>query len=44
MSKIKIFTIGFTKKSAEDFFTMLRDAGIKRIIDVKLLKKTLDFY
>ena len=33
---MKIFTIGFTKKSAETFFTRLRDAGVKRLIDVRL--------
>src|SRR5262245_23913218 len=33
---MKIFTIGFTKKSAEQFFEMLRASGAKRIIDVRL--------
>jgi len=33
---MKIFTIGFTKKSAEIFFTRLTDAGVKRLIDVRL--------
>jgi len=33
---MKIFTIGFTKKSAETFFTRLRDVGVKRLIDVRL--------
>ncbi|MBM3752806.1 MAG: DUF488 domain-containing protein [Acidobacteria bacterium] len=33
---MKIFTIGFTKKSAETFFTCLREAQIKRLIDVRL--------
>jgi len=32
----KIFTIGFTKKSAERFFTTLQQAGVKRIVDVRL--------
>ncbi|MDM8551759.1 DUF488 domain-containing protein [Desulfobacterales bacterium HSG2] len=36
MSKIKLFTIGFTKKSAEKFFTMLSKAGVKRVVDVRL--------
>lgn len=31
-----IFTIGFTKKSAETFFTRLKDAGVKRLVDVRL--------
>ena len=33
---MKIFTIGFTKKSAETFFTQLKNAGVKRLIDVRL--------
>jgi uncharacterized protein (DUF488 family) len=33
---VKIFTIGFTKKSAEDFFTKLRSSGAKRLVDVRL--------
>lgn len=33
---MKIFTIGFTKKSAEQFFTKLRNSEAKRIVDVRL--------
>jgi uncharacterized protein (DUF488 family) len=33
---MKIFTIGFTKKSAEVFFTRLQHAGVKRLVDVRL--------
>ena len=33
---MKVLTIGFTKKSAERFFTILRDSGAKRIVDVRL--------
>jgi uncharacterized protein (DUF488 family) len=33
---IKLFTIGFTKKSAEAFFTKLQGAGVKRLVDVRL--------
>ena len=33
---MKIFTIGFTKKSAETFFTRLRAAGVRRLVDVRL--------
>lgn len=36
MSHPKIATIGFTKKSAETFFTRLQGAGVKRLIDVRL--------
>ena len=33
---LKLFTIGFTKKTAEHFFGALRDAGVKRVVDVRL--------
>lgn len=33
---MKLFTIGFTKKSAEIFFTRLQNAGVKRLVDVRL--------
>lgn len=33
---IKLFTIGFTQKSAEQFFTLLLRAGVKRVIDTRL--------
>lgn len=33
---MKIFTIGFTKKSAESFFSKLQLAGTARLIDVRL--------
>lgn len=33
---MKLFTIGFTKKSAEAFFTTLREAGVRRLIDTRL--------
>jgi uncharacterized protein (DUF488 family) len=33
---MKIFTIGFTKKSAESFFAKLKSAGVKRLIDIRL--------
>jgi len=33
---LKLFTIGFTKKSAEKFFGLLRGSGAKRLIDVRL--------
>jgi uncharacterized protein (DUF488 family) len=36
MNNIHVFTIGFTKKSAESFFTELRKSGVKRLIDVRL--------
>jgi uncharacterized protein (DUF488 family) len=33
---VKIFTIGFTKKSARKFFEILRKSGVQRLIDVRL--------
>jgi len=33
---VTLFTIGFTKKSAEDFFTRLARPGLTRIVDVRL--------
>lgn len=33
---MKIFTIGFTKTSAESFFTRLQEAGVKKVVDVRL--------
>jgi uncharacterized protein (DUF488 family) len=36
MNRIKLFTIGFTKKSAKAFFTALSGAGVKRVIDIRL--------
>ena len=33
---MRVYTIGFTKKSASDFFELLRASGAKRIIDVRL--------
>jgi uncharacterized protein (DUF488 family) len=33
---MRIFTIGFTKKTAEEFFTKLSSAHINRLIDVRL--------
>ncbi|MEI7900101.1 MAG: DUF488 domain-containing protein [bacterium] len=33
---IKLFTIGFTQKNAEKFFTLLRKAGVRRVLDIRL--------
>ena len=35
MSERRLFTIGFAGKSAERFFGLLRDAGVRRVIDVR---------
>ena len=33
---MKLYTIGFTKKSAEKFFGLLRGAGVVRLVDIRL--------
>jgi uncharacterized protein (DUF488 family) len=33
---MQLFTIGFTKKSAERFFGLLRDNGVQRLVDIRL--------
>lgn len=33
---MKIFTMGFTKKSAEQFFARLKQSGLKRVVDTRL--------
>jgi len=33
---IQLFTIGFRKKSAEQFFSILRTAGVRRLLDIRL--------
>jgi uncharacterized protein (DUF488 family) len=36
MSNARLFTIGFTKTDAESFFETLGQAGVRRVIDVRL--------
>ncbi len=33
---MKVYTIGFTKKSAATFFELLRESGAKGLVDVRL--------
>ena len=33
---MRLFTIGFTKKTAQHFFALLRQSGAKRLVDVRL--------
>jgi len=33
---IHLFTIGFTKKPAETFFKLLKDSGVKQIVDTRI--------
>jgi uncharacterized protein (DUF488 family) len=32
---MKIYTIGFTQKSAEEFFGLLRDKQVERLVDIR---------
>jgi uncharacterized protein (DUF488 family) len=33
---MKLFTIGFTKKTARDFFALLKNNRIKKVVDIRL--------
>lgn len=33
---MRLFTIGFTKKTAEEFFTLLQRARVNRVVDIRL--------
>jgi len=33
---MKLYTIGFTQKSAEEFFEKLKRAGVKKLVDTRL--------
>jgi uncharacterized protein (DUF488 family) len=33
---VRLFTIGFTRKSAERFFSLLKEAHVRRVLDVRL--------
>jgi uncharacterized protein (DUF488 family) len=33
---VNVYTIGFTRKGAEEFFGVLRNVGIRRLLDVRL--------
>ena len=35
-NSIQLFTIGFTKKGAKTFFESLQNAGVKRLLDIRL--------
>lgn len=35
-AQVTIYTVGFTKKSAEQFFGLLRANGIRRVVDIRL--------
>jgi len=33
---VRLFTIGFTQKTAQMFFETLRNAGVRRLVDIRL--------
>lgn len=33
---MKIYTLGFTQKSAEQFFTLLKSHGIQKVVDIRV--------
>lgn len=33
---MRLYTIGFTKKSAKKFFAKLAEAGVRRVVDIRL--------
>jgi uncharacterized protein (DUF488 family) len=35
-SSIKLFTIGFTKKNARQFFSLLQTGGVRKVLDTRL--------
>lgn len=37
---MNVYTIGFTKKGAEEFFGLLEEAGIERLVDVRLRNRS----
>ena len=36
---MKLFTIGFTQKSAQEFFELLRQNGVQRLVDIRFNPK-----
>ncbi len=36
VSPLKLYTIGFTKRSVERFFLLLCENGIERLVDIRL--------
>ncbi|HEV55950.1 MAG TPA: DUF488 domain-containing protein [Phycisphaerales bacterium] len=33
---MRLFTVGFTKRSAREFFTLLQEKNVRRVVDVRL--------
>ena len=36
---MRLYTIGFTKKRAQDFFELMRNNGIQRVVDIRVNPK-----
>ena len=36
MPPTQLYTIGFTRKSAQEFFSKLSNAGVRRVVDIRL--------
>ena len=34
--RITLFTVGFTGKSANEFFELLKQSGVRRVVDIRL--------
>ena len=32
---MRIYTLGFSHKSAEEFFDILRESGVRRVVDIR---------
>jgi uncharacterized protein (DUF488 family) len=37
---IQLFTIGFTQKTASEFFTLLKNNGVKKLVDIRINNKS----
>lgn len=35
VANMQLYTIGYSKKTAEEFFSILRDNGVKQIVDIR---------
>ena len=35
VANMQLYTIGYSKKTAEEFFNILRDNGVKQIVDIR---------
>ena len=35
VANMQLYTIGYSKKTAEEFFSILRDNGVKQVVDIR---------